>query len=580
MGFDESIFQILWNRKKIFKNKINTEKACQLKDVEEFLIFLSTMISGEIQKITTTNKRPHWLGNTIKLPAYIQIFDHRDINRKFYSYLCLCLVFMKSKKGLNKNKKNKLIESWNFFSEVEKEILNHFSGLEIFKFNCTLLDLKNKNEKELHLCLPKWFPVIGDMQNNLNIDISKTDLEDLDALSAGTEREAKSFDKLKMVQLNESDEVNPVTHFFEKTKTVENFKGGKKIVDGDDELANHEIALGDLDMSEVTRSSKQTKSLYKAELDLNHCEFTQENEKNGQEKSAYFYDEWNYKTRSYKKKWCTLIEIFPDTFFGNMEDWKNIERQYKKEITEIRKSMENIFVKKRRKLRQPSGDEIDIDEAVDRKVSQHINKVDMNKIYVSKENRNNDLASYILLDSSLSTESWIAGRQVLDVEKKSILVFLEAVKNLDMRIGIGGFYSNSRRDCRFIQIKGIDEKLNLLEIKKRILSLKPKGYTRIGPAIRHASAKLNKTKSSLKTLILLSDGKPSDYDAYEGTHGMSDVAQAIKEAQKLRVSVFGLAVDSNARRYFPKIFRTNRYKVLPSEVDLPKALTEFYSSWF
>ena len=52
----------------------------------------------------------------------------------------------------------------------------------------------------------------------------------------------------------------------------------------------------------------------------------------------------------------------------------------------------------------------------------------------------------------------------------------------------------------------------------------------------------------------MSDGKPTDYDRYEGRYGVADVRQAVHEAQQRSVHLFALAVDAEARFYLPRMF--------------------------
>ena len=80
------------------------------------------------------------------------------------------------------------------------------------------------------------------------------------------------------------------------------------------------------------------------------------------------------------------------------------------------------------------------------------------------------------------------------------------------------------------------------------------GYTRIGAAIRHATAALGSEPTERRLLLILSDGKPNDVDAYEGPYGIEDARQAVAEARIQSVDVFCLTVDREAPRYAPRIF--------------------------
>ncbi|MDP2270428.1 MAG: hypothetical protein Q8K32_06810 [Archangium sp.] len=50
------------------------------------------------------------------------------------------------------------------------------------------------------------------------------------------------------------------------------------------------------------------------------------------------------------------------------------------------------------------------------------------------------------------------------------------------------------------------------------------GFTRIGPALRHATRLLLECGARKRLLLLVSDGKPSDLDRYERRYGVADVA--------------------------------------------------------
>jgi nitric oxide reductase NorD protein len=112
--------------------------------------------------------------------------------------------------------------------------------------------------------------------------------------------------------------------------------------------------------------------------------------------------------------------------------------------------------------------------------------------------------------------------------------------------------------------------------KQRIGTLEPQGYTRIGPAIRHATWILNNVKAEKKWLLILSDGKPNDYDQYEGQYGIHDVKQAIREARQSQVQVSAIAIDISAKFYLPKMLGDHGYNILHHPAHLPNVLLQFY----
>ena len=72
--------------------------------------------------------------------------------------------------------------------------------------------------------------------------------------------------------------------------------------------------------------------------------------------------------------------------------------------------------------------------------------------------------------------------------------------------------------------------------------------------------------------MILSDGRPNDYDRYQGTYGIEDSRQAIIEARASGVFPFCLTVDRDASEYLPHIFGTAGHTILRRPEQLPTAL--------
>ena len=72
-----------------------------------------------------------------------------------------------------------------------------------------------------------------------------------------------------------------------------------------------------------------------------------------------------------------------------------------------------------------------------------------------------------------------------------------------------------------------------------------------------------------KLLLLISDGKPTDYDRYEGRYGIADVRQAMREAHQARIHTYALAVDVQAKHYLPQMFGSGNFQILPHPASGP-----------
>jgi len=112
--------------------------------------------------------------------------------------------------------------------------------------------------------------------------------------------------------------------------------------------------------------------------------------------------------------------------------------------------------------------------------------------------------------------------------------------------------------------------------RDRLGAIAPQGYTRIGPALRHATAGLAAEPADHRILLFVSDGKPTDYDRYEGRYGIADIRQALREADRAGVHTHALAVDAVARDYLPPMFGPGNWDVLTHPEQLPEVLTTVY----
>jgi nitric oxide reductase NorD protein len=389
--------------------------------------------------------------------------------------------------------------------------------------------------------------------------------------SSGTELEAPPKDEIEQIRFSKEDlEDNMMVHIFEKVETADEYKGGNRQPDGDDELEDHLDALQELDIREVIRGGEEAGSIYKAELRLDTT--IPDVESIGAHEKGIPYDEWDQSKRSYKKDWCT---VYPATITGRDTQWPRVAmgrhaaliRRLERELLFMRHRLES-------KDRQLDGEEIDMTALVDdwafRSAGQHGEE----RLYTRQTRSKRDVAVTLLLDLSLSSDAWVGGRRVLNVSRDAVFVLGETAERLGDSVEVLGFASHTRNRCRVWSILERDEPWS--KGRDRLGLLTPRGYTRIGPALRHATRRLVQTPAERRLLILISDGKPNDYDHYEGRHGIFDIRQALREAHRDGVQVQALAVDAVARDYLPAMFGTRAWQVLRHPDDLPLVLTEIY----
>src|SRR5699024_9233795 len=136
-------------------------------------------------------------------------------------------------------------------------------------------------------------------------------------------------------------------------------------------------------------------------------------------------------------------------------------------------------------------------------------------------------------DLSGSTGAWIdddpRNDQVIEVARRGLVFLCEALSVLDDRHAVYGFTGSTRKHSEFSIVKGFEESYGET-VKGRIAGLSPSAYTRMGPAIRHAARNLATQAARVRILMLITDGRPNDFDGYGGRYGIEDTRRALIEA--------------------------------------------------
>ena len=162
-----------------------------------------------------------------------------------------------------------------------------------------------------------------------------------------------------------------------------------------------------------------------------------------------------------------------------------------------------------------------------------------------------------------------------------MVVMAAALDSLGDSYGIYGFSGYSKDNVEVFVAKEPEDKFSNQTLQN-IASLKPKGSTRMGPAIRHANQKLCSSGSAMKVMIMISDGFPQDcdYGPERGNHdyGVEDTAKALIEAQQKGIETFCVTVDKSGHDYLKRMCPDSRYMVIEEIEDLPKELSKLYST--
>lgn len=377
--------------------------------------------------------------------------------------------------------------------------------------------------------------------------------------------------KIKKHKLDSNKEKKTTLNsLFDYKKTTDKYQSGNK--NSDDSSNNLEI-LKDLNINNVTRNSTKIESIFSINT-LNSIRINKL-ENNFIYTKKLTYKEWDFEIKKYKQNWCHLFLKKDNIKFINTSDKKLIEELLEKNNKQIKlfKEKFNLLMNKKSWIkRQEHGEDIDFDSIIDNyKYVKHHN---FKKIYKYKKNTNKNLAVSILFDSSLSTDSYSNNEKIITTLKKLTLILSSGINNLVENFSISTFHSNTRHDCKYIIIKDFEN--DWTKVKYNIANISPNGYTRIGPAIRHATQELKNIKAKQKLILLLSDGKPTDYDEYEGSYGINDIKHAIHEANIEKIHIKSIITDDIPRSYFPRMFGFKNYILITNKKPLHHQLLKSF----
>jgi hypothetical protein len=313
--------------------------------------------------------------------------------------------------------------------------------------------------------------------------------------------------------------------------------------------------------------------------------------------NTFVYDEWDVFAASYRQRWCKVYEKMLG--MGDLAFYRETLLSHAGLLQQIRREFEQVAPELYHKeKRLPEGSDHDLDAAIEAMTDLRIGVSPSEKIFWRHHKIERDVAVVFLLDMSGSTGEAIktvtAGspplsdsgpmsehsqRRIIDVEKEAIVLMMDSLEAIGDRYGVYGFSGHGRDNVEFYVIKDIEEDFSL-DVAKRFGRIGPLHATRMGPAIRHTTAKLRLQQTRSKFLFLISDGRPQDrgysQEGAEKAYAVQDTRMALIEARREGINSFCLTVDKDGNDYLRTMMDDFSYEVLPDVSLLPHRLPQLY----
>lgn len=363
-----------------------------------------------------------------------------------------------------------------------------------------------------------------------------------------------------------------ILHKFEALLSWAEFVNlNRRVEDDDDDSAKK--AADDQDEIGLGQISKAPATRLKLHLDLAPEDVDRETLS-----ATVTYPEWDVRTASYLPAHTRVLasQVTPATDTPAFRD----DPRASARIRAVRRQFEAMRPGRISSPGHPDGDELDMERCVRARVDLSATGAGSDRIWRQTRAEKRDLAVSILLDVSRSTEAAIpghghGGRAVIEVEREALAGFAWGLDACGDDFAINAF-SSLKRDRVYVQsAKRFGEPMSA-QVEARIAALNPGFYTRLGAAIRHASAGLSEQGRQRRLLLVITDGKPNDLDHYEGRHGIEDSRMAVIEARRAGHAVHGITVDRDGKSWFSRIFGPGAYTLVPEPDRLTQALPRIY----
>jgi nitric oxide reductase NorD protein len=287
------------------------------------------------------------------------------------------------------------------------------------------------------------------------------------------------------------------------------------------------------------------------------------------------YPEWDHRLSLSRADWCTVIDKIP-AWQGRIPDAKAKSGDATLPLVALTRSRR--LSRTRRLRRQWEGDDIDLNAAIEVMVDQRMDLSPDARLFVRSGREERVSSILVLLDLSESTNDCIGGalQSILDIEKMAALLLAQAVLHSHDRIAIHGFSSNTRAEVNYYRLLNFAAPLD--ERTAGMIRRVPGAYsTRMGAALRNATAHMAHEPGKHHSILVVTDGAPSDVDVFDADYLIEDARAAVLEARQSAVQTFGVVLDPKADTYARRIFGWRNYRIVDDPLLLPAHLSNLYT---
>ncbi len=289
------------------------------------------------------------------------------------------------------------------------------------------------------------------------------------------------------------------------------------------------------------------------------------------------YPEWDFHTKTYRPDWVSVYETLHPA--GDALKIDTLLAKHAALAKRLKQVLDMVKPQDYVRVRyQEEGSELDLDVALRSLIDFKSGSVPDPRINMSHRHDGRNIAVTLLLDLSASLAEVPHGAEqtILELSQEAVSLLAWAIEQLGDPFAIGGFFSNTRHEVRYLHLKGFKEHWDDT-VKARLAAMQPGLSTRMGAAMRHAGHYLESQPADKKLLLVLTDGEPFDIDVTDDRLLIEDARKAVLELDQQGIYTYGITLDDKADDYIADIFG-HHYTVIDHVDKLPQKLPELFLS--
>jgi hypothetical protein len=294
--------------------------------------------------------------------------------------------------------------------------------------------------------------------------------------------------------------------------------------------------------------------------------------------NGFRYPEWDNRLQDYLHDHVRVQESLVPSG-GDGEFYSQALERHHGMVARVRRAFEFLKPEGLALLRQwPDGDAFDHRALIDFAVDRRAGRTPSDRLFIKRLKQQRDVAALLLVDLSRSTANPVVdgAGTVLEVAKEALVLFCEALQVVGDTFAIAGFSGTGRHSVDYFRIKGFDEP-PADKVRARLSALRPQRSTRMGAAIRHATAQLAPVPSRVRLLIVVSDGFPNDL-GYKADYAIADTRRSVQEARARGIHVKAITVNIGSDPRLDDLYGRVHHHVIGDVRELPDQLVRLYGT--